>query len=194
MSPGSCEPARVRLSWCRLYLYHQPPPPSRTSSHGEASPLRLLVPCVLPRVLSLCILCACPCAPACVSSAAASAVARACALGRLIDIGKRLHSASRTAAKTYNRRPEAATKSATSSRRRGRLYYIMLSSMPQRVPPCQPCSACEGSRSKRTKSPGERLPVGVLSWGLVVSSVRSCWRREAVALHALICRLPEVSR
>lgn len=61
--------------------------------------------------------------------------------------------------------------------------------MPQRVPPCQPCA---GERMTRTKSPGERLPVGVLSWCPIVSSVRSCWRREAVALHALEASLHDV--
>lgn len=45
---------------------------------------------------------------------------------------------------------------------------------------------------KRTKSPGERLPVGVLSWGPVVSSCVSCWRRETVALHALEASLHNV--
>lgn len=106
----SCEPAPVRLSRCRLYLYHKHPPPSRTSSRGEASPLRLLPLCSCPacslrvsassapaqRVTRLrsCVRQLCP----------ASAGARACALDDLADIGKRLHSASRTAAKTYNRR------------------------------------------------------------------------------------------
>lgn len=28
LRPCSCEPERVRLSWCRLYLYHQPPAPA----------------------------------------------------------------------------------------------------------------------------------------------------------------------
>ena len=66
--------------------------------------------------------------------------------------------------------------------------------MPQRVPPCQPSARARGAdqQPEANKSPGERLPVGVLSWGLVVSSVRSCWRREAVALHALGASLHDI--
>lgn len=48
-------------------------------------------------------------------------------------------------------------------------------------------------KKEHRKSPGERLPVGVLSWGLVVSSGIVCWRREAVALHALKARAEYIS-
>ena len=124
----------------------------------------------------------------------ASAVARACALDELTDIGKRLHSASRTAAKTYNRR---------STRRRsprprpavGDDYTITCGQACRNVShPANLVARARGADRSDKKSPGERLPVGVLSWCPIVSSVRSCWRRETVALHALICRLPEVSR
>lgn len=141
-----------------LPISSAPPQPPRTSARGEASPLRLLapllVPCVLPRVLAPAR--PCPLHPlrSCVRQLCpASAGARACALDKRLDIGKRLHSASRTAAKAYNRRPEAAAKSATSPRRRGRLYYIMMSSMPQRAPPCQPCQPARGERIEANKKP-----------------------------------------
>ena len=60
------------------------PQPPRTSARGEACAPAPALPLLVPCVRQLC---------------PASAGARACALGRLIDIGKRLHSASRTAAK-----------------------------------------------------------------------------------------------
>lgn len=135
-----------------LHIISTPQPP-RTSAPGEASPLASLRPCPCSHVLRLLASSSLRILPVSVPACALPRLPRPVVYAKNAPIRCRSVLHRRIYTRTQNciiaaRRGDEVRDLVP---RRGRLYYSMMSSMPQHAPPCQPCSV-RGGADRRTEA------------------------------------------